>query len=150
MWSRFPPLNGGHKKKVWKHCPHHHNNCTAPQPHPLPGQSRPCVPHPPISRSSKWALSFRFPQPEPYMPHTSSSHATWLYYLHNIWRTVQIMMPLVMQFSPVFSHLGPNIFLNTYSWTPSACISFLTCQTKIHTHIKNKLPQFPHLTCSLW
>ena len=63
--------------------------------------------------SPKRSLSFRFPYQNPlyacllphtrYMPH--QSHSSRFYHPHNIWWAIQIIQLLIMQLSPLPSHL---------------------------------------------
>jgi hypothetical protein len=87
---------------------------------------------PSMSRSSKWSFLQVFPS-NPGMC-CFPMHATCpnhliptVCYPNNIWHAVQIMKPLIMQFSPFFCQflpLGPNIFLSTLPFnTLSLCSS---------------------------
>jgi hypothetical protein len=61
-----------------------------------------------------------------YMP--CPSHSLWLDHSNYIWRRIQVMKLLSMQFSPTSCHFIP------YSQTPSVCVHPLMWETKFHTH----------------
>jgi hypothetical protein len=103
---------------------------------------------PPSSRSSYWSLSSLLDlPPKSYMhsfrPHACYipclSHPPWLAHSNHIWRRVQVMKLLIMQFSPAsfyFICLLSKYFPQHRALKYLVCVTPLMSETKFHTHTK--------------
>jgi len=129
-------------------------------PFPEPDRSSPCPPShflkihfniilPPMTRSSKWSPSLRFPhQNSVYtspLPHTCymhrPPHSSWFDQINNIWWGPQVMKLLILQLSPLPCclvrhspiHLPQHIVKD-----PQTLFLLLMWETRFHTHTKQQ------------